>query len=316
MPLYPELQPFHQFRLAVDEVHSLYVEQCGNPRGQPVVVLHGGPGGGCSPALRRFFNPDHWHIILFDQRGAGRSTPRGCLVNNTTADLRDDLEVLRQTLNIDRWYLFGGSWGATLALYYAQCFPARVAGLVLRGVFLGRQQDLDWLYRGGAARLQPQAWEAFLSPLDDSEHADPLQAYYRRLHGASGTDAEQLAGAWAQWEAVCSTLTPSPLVERGFAANSLPLARIETHYFVEHCFLQAHPLLDNMNRISDVPGIVVHGRYDLVCPVEQSHQLCQRWPAAELRVIPAAGHSVREPGIEQALLEAVADMARTGGTDP
>lgn len=312
MPLFADLEPFNVLRLPVDGTHTLHVEQCGNPEGRPVVVLHGGPGGGCSPTLRRYFDPAHWHIILFDQRGAGQSTPSACIESNTLKHLVADMETLRQRLGVRRWTLFGGSWGATLALRYAQACTEQVEALVLRGSFLGRREDLQWLYGGGAGRLQPEAWARFLSPLTEVERCEPLRAYHRRLHGGDSREREQLAAQWAQWEAACSTLRPSPTVQAGFARQSVPLAMIETHYFVNDCFLADAPILKGMSRIREIPAIIVHGRYDLVCPAEQAWLLHAQWPASELRMVESAGHSASELPVQEALLKAVADLQARG----
>jgi proline iminopeptidase len=312
MPLYPPLSPRQQFYFPVDEQHALYVEECGNPAGRPVVVLHGGPGGGCSPHLRRFFDPAHWRIILFDQRGAGRSTPHACLANNTTDDLVADMERLRRHLGIARWMLFGGSWGATLALRYAAQHGERVSAMVLRGVFLCRPQDLDWLYRGeGAGRLQPEAWQDFIHPLPAEQRSEPLQAWYDLLQRTSGVKQAALAAIWAQWEARCSTVLPSEVEGAGPSPQALAMALIESHYFVNRGFLDGWQLPPA--GLTDIPGVIVHGRLDLVCPPDQAVTLHHAWPGSRLDIIEGAGHSVREPGIETALLAAVEDMAEQGG---
>jgi len=309
MSLYPSVAPRQQFFLPVDDLHALYVEESGNPEGQPVVVLHGGPGGGCSPHLRRFFDPDYWRIILFDQRGAGRSTPTACLINNTTEHLVADMERLRQHLGIDRWMLFGGSWGATLALRYAAQYRHRVSAMVLRGIFLCRPQDLDWLYRpGGASRIQAEAWEAFVAPLSEADRQAPLSSWHRRLHRSSGAEQMGLARVWAQWEASCSTLFPSLAVAEGFSRQALAMALIETHYFIHDGFLNGWTLPPAPELLANIPGVIVHGRQDLVCPPDQALALLQHWPV-RLQLVEGAGHSVLEPGIESGLLEAVAEMA-------
>ena len=311
MPLYPPLLPRQQFHLPVDDLHSLYVEECGNPDGRPVVVLHGGPGGSCSPHLRRFFDPQHWRIILFDQRGAGRSTPSACLTDNTTDHLIDDMEKLRQHLGVNRWMLFGGSWGATLALRYASEYADRVSAMVLRGVFLCRQQDLDWLYRaGGASRIRPEAWAEFVAPVSAPEQQRPLHAWHRLLGATDGPRQRALAGIWAAWEAACATVLPSEAVVEGFSRQALAMALIESHYFVNHGFLQQWPMPPT--GLGGIPGVVVHGRLDLVCPADQALALHQAWPGSSLNMVEGAGHSVTEPGIEAALLEAVAQMAQRG----
>ena len=313
MPLYPEITPYNQFRLPVDGGHVLHVEECGNPEGLPVVVLHGGPGGGCSPHLRRFFDPAVWRVILFDQRGAGQSTPAASVEANTTAHLVADMEAIRKRLDVPGWMLFGGSWGATLALRYGQSYPQHVTAMVLRGLFLCRQRDLDWLYGpDGAARLRPQAWHSFIARLSPSQQRTPLTAYHARLHDAGNAECEEDALAWADWEAACATLLPSASVRQGFARRALALARIETHYFVNGGFID-QPLLQGVSRLHGIPATLVHGRYDLVCPVEQAWALHRAWPGSELEVVASAGHSMAEPGIEKAVLAAVARMqARLG----
>ncbi|MDF1628787.1 MAG: prolyl aminopeptidase [Alcanivoracaceae bacterium] len=311
MPLYPPLSPRQQFHLPVDALHSLYVEESGNPAGRPVIVLHGGPGGSCSPHLRRFFDPQHWRIILFDQRGAGRSRPSACLTDNSTDELVADMEKLRQHLGITRWMLFGGSWGATLALRYASQYPEKVSAMVLRGIFLCRQQDMDWLYRaGGASRVRPEAWARFIAPIPENERHDPLSAWHRLLHQADGPQQQALAGIWAAWEAACSTVLPSEAVAEGFSRQALAMALIESHYFVNQGFLQQWPMPPS--QLAGIPGVIIHGRLDLVCPADQALALHQAWPESRLNMVEGAGHSVIEAGIQVALLDAVAEMSRLG----
>lgn len=308
MKLYPELKPRRQEHLAVGDGHQLYFEDCGNPDGEPVVVIHGGPGGAVNPRMRRYFDPQHWRIILFDQRGAGRSTPRASLHANTTDHLIADMERLREELGVDRWVLFGGSWGATLALLYAQAHPQRSLGLILRGSFLCRQRDIDWLYRDGAGRFFPEPWQALLDAIPEDERDDIVTACHRRL---SGDDADEaLARLWSGWEAACSTLRHNAALEKGVSGNALPMARIESHYFVNGGFIGENRILERMETINHLPAILVHGRYDMVCPLEQSMELHRRWPASDLRVIPEAGHSAFEPAIERALVQAATDLAR------
>lgn len=309
MKLYPQIAPFSQRHLPVGDGHRLYVEESGNPEGIPVVVLHGGPGGSTSPRMRRYFDPRIWHIILFDQRGAGRSEPAACLEANTTAHLLDDMEAIRGALGIERWLVFGGSWGATLALLYAQRWPERTTGLVLRGTFLFRRRDLDWIFRGGASRFFPDAWQRFIEPIPLSERADPVAAYHRRLCLEDAPESDALAGRWSGWEAACSTLRPNAALRAGYQDNAVAMARIECHYSIHDGFIAENQILENMQRISELPGRIVHGRYDMVCPLEQSMRIHEQWPRSELNIIADAGHSALEPGIERALVEAVADMA-------
>lgn len=308
MALYPEITPFSQRHLDVGDGHRLHLEQCGNPRGLPVVVLHGGPGGSTSPRMRRYFDPALWHIILFDQRGAGRSLPAADITANTTDHLLEDMERIREALGIDRWLVFGGSWGATLGLLYAQSRPERTTGLLLRGTFLFRRRDLDWIFRGGVSRIFPDAWEAFVSPIPEDERADMVAAYHRRLCGEVDADRETLAGRWAGWEAACSTLRPNAALRAGYQENATAMARIECHYSMHDGFIAENRILDNMDRLADIPGYIVHGRYDMVCPLEQSMLVHRRWPGSVLEIIDDAGHSALEPGIEKALVAAVEKM--------
>ncbi|WP_111658017.1 prolyl aminopeptidase [Isoalcanivorax indicus] len=311
--LYPALAPWDQRWLDVGDGHRLYIEQSGNPHGEPVLVVHGGPGGGCSPRMRRYFDPRHWRIILFDQRGAGQSQPSGSLTANTTPDLVADMERIRVALGVERWLLFGGSWGVTLALRYGQCHPQRVAGMVLRGVFLCRQQDIDWLYReGGASRIFPDAWARFRDALPAAAGADLLTRYHQRL--TEEVVDRSVASAWAAWEAACATLLPSPGVVASFETRALALARIESHYFVAGGFMPEAGLLSHMASLAGIPAHIVHGRYDMVCPVEQAWTLHQAWPGSQLTVVPDAGHSATEPGLQRALVAAVAGFAAAGET--
>lgn len=307
MSLYPDIEPYRAFRLPVDAPHDLYVEECGNPRGIPALLLHGGPGGGCAPLHRRFFDPEKFRAVLFDQRGCGRSTPHAELAGNDTWSLVADIERIRMELGIERWLVFGGSWGSTLALAYAEKHPERVLALVLRGIFLCRPRDLHWFYQDGAGRVFPEAWAEYLSAIPPEEHADLVQAYHRRLiAGDDLSERERCAVAWSVWEARCSTLLPEPEHVDHYRDPrvALAFARIENHYFVNDAFLEPDQLLRDSQRIADIPGIIVHGRYDLVCPVEQAIALHQAWPRAELQIIPDAGHAVTEPGISAALVRA------------
>jgi proline iminopeptidase len=311
MALYPEVEPYRSFNLPVTDPHALYVEECGNPRGIPVVFLHGGPGGGCSPLHRRFFDPARYRIVLFDQRGCGRSTPHAELAGNDTWSLVDDLERIRLHLGIRRWLVFGGSWGSTLALAYAERHPAQVLGLVLRGIFLCRARDVHWFYQSGADRVFPEAWAEFVAPIPADERGDLVAAYHRRLTGADPDVRARCAIAWSVWEARCATLREDPLlVEHYFdVPTALAFARIENHYFMNDAFLHEDQLLRDAHRLADIPGVIVHGRYDLVCPVEQALALHAAWPRAELVIVPDAGHAVTEPGISAALRRATDSFA-------
>jgi proline iminopeptidase len=309
--LFPDIKPYASQRLAVDNPHVLYVEECGSPDGLPVLFLHGGPGAGCEPLHRRFFDPQRYRIVLFDQRGCGQSTPHAELCDNTTRHLVADIETLRERLNVDRWVVFGGSWGSTLALAYAQAHPARVLGLILRGIFLCRDRDIHWFYQEGANRLFPDLWEHFLAPIPAAERNDLLHAYYRRLTGGNELERLRAAKAWSVWEGATLTLESNPaLVEQfGEARRALSLARIECHYFVHHCFMEPDQLLRDAGRLRGIPGVIVHGRYDVVCPLDNAWALHRAWPEAELRIVTPAGHAAGEPGIVDALVTATQNFA-------
>jgi proline iminopeptidase len=304
--LFPEIGPFETGYLPLSDGHVMYWEQAGNPRGRPVLFLHGGPGAGAGAVHRRFFDPAFWRVIIFDQRGAGRSRPLGSLVANTTQDLVDDIEQLRRHLRLDRWLLFGGSWGSTLALAYAQAHPDRVAGLVLRGVFLGRRAEVDWFLHGLAA-IFPDAHSQFAQFLPENERHDLLGAYLRRLTDPDPAIHMSAARAWSVYEGSCSTLLPSPDTVASFAQDrtALGLARIEAHYFAHDLFLPPEGLLGRMHRIGHLPAEIVQGRYDMVCPTRTAFELAAAWPAARLTIIPDAGHSALEPGIRRSLVAAV-----------
>ena len=308
--LYPEIQPYNQFQMQVDELHNLYIEECGNPNGIPVVFLHGGPGSGCEPHHRRYFNAQLYRIILFDQRGCGRSTPHAELEANTTWDLVSDMEQIRQQLDIDKWVLFGGSWGTTLALAYAETHAKRVSGMVLRGVFLARQQDVDWFYQCGTSRLFPDYWEDFIAPIPEDQRENMVNAYYQQLTSPDRQLREAAAIAWSGWEGRTATLLPNPGVEQHFShlPSALSIARIECHYFVNRSFLQSNQLLENAGCLKGIPGYIVHGRYDAICPVEQAWELHRVWPEAKLQIIADAGHAVVETGIARALLAATDEL--------
>lgn len=305
--LYPEIEPYTTEYLPVGSGHELYVEQCGNPQGQPVVFLHGGPGGGSNAMARRFFDPAHYRIILFDQRGAGRSRPHASLVDNTTWHLVADLETLRAHFGLDRWLVFGGSWGSTLALSYAQAHPERVSGLVLRGIFTLRRRELTWFYQEGASRLYPDLWQDFVAPIPVNERGDMISAYYRRLCSDDAAIRHSAAKAWAVWEGRLSKLQRDPEFEKNFAEDdfSLAFARIECHYFVHGGWMQSDDqLIANAYRLAAIPGVIVQGRYDLVCPAETAWELHQEWPQADFVMVEDAGHNAGETGIAQALVAA------------
>lgn len=311
MGLFPAIKPFVTHTLAVDAPHVLHVEECGNPDGLPVVFIHGGPGGGCEAYHRRFFDPDIYRAVLFDQRGCGRSVPHAEVAANDTLALVADMERIREHLGIERWLLFGGSWGSTLALAYAEAHPERVLGMVLRGIFLCRPHEIRWFYQEGASRLFPDYWVEFLRPIPETERGDLLQAYHRRLFGDDEVARMAAAKAWSRWEARTSTLLPRKEIVDHFSNpyTALALARIECHYFANDSFLEANQLLRDAHRIASIPGFIVHGRYDVVCPVENAWELHEAWPGSQLRIVPDAGHSAAEPGITDALLRALAAMA-------
>ncbi|MCP3688012.1 MAG: prolyl aminopeptidase [Gammaproteobacteria bacterium] len=308
--LYPAIQPEETWQLEVSEKHSLYIEECGNPDGVPVIFLHGGPGGSCEPAHRRFFNPERYRIILFDQRGSGKSKPHASLEDNTTAELVDDMEKIRKFLNIDRWVVFGGSWGSTLSLVYAQAYPERVLGLILRGIFLARDVDVEWFYQGGAARFFPEAWQQFLKPVPKKERGDLISAYYKRLTSKNEIVRMGAAKAWSIWEGSAATLKPDKQVVNYFSDPhiALSIARIECHYFHHSSFLRPNQILEDMHRIEQIPGFIVHGRYDMICPVEQAVILSRHWSEKRLRVIDSAGHAATEPDISKALVDCCNQM--------
>ena len=305
--LFPDIEPYDSGRLQVDAVHSVYYEQCGNPQGKPAIFVHGGPGGGSSTVHRRFWDPAVYRIILFDQRGCGRSRPHAELRNNTTWDLVDDMERIREHLGVDRWQLFGGSWGSTLALAYAQQHPERVTEMVLRGIFLLRQREVQWYYQEGASRLFPEAWQQYLEPIPREERDDMVGAYYRRLTSSDRAERVQAARAWSMWEGSTSRLVPdAELIKRtGDEAFAEAFARIECHYFINGGFFQEDgQLLKNIDRIKHIPATIVQGRYDVVCPAESAHDLHQAWPNSNLVIAPQSGHSALEPEITTHLLAA------------
>ena len=305
--LYPALEPFDSGYLAVSGLHEMYYEQCGNPRGKPAIFLHGGPGGGGDSGPRRFFDPARYRIILLDQRGCGRSRPHAELRENTTWDLVADIEALRTRLNIERWLVFGGSWGSTLSLLYAEAHPERVTALVLRGIFLIRPAEIAWFYQQGASELYPDAWEHYLSFIPEDERGDLLHAYHRRLTGPDRLVALEAARRWSVWEGSTSHLLASASTVERFGAEhfALAFARIEAHYFVNQAFMEVpDQILRDVDRLRHIPAIIVQGRYDVVCPMRSAWDLHRAWPEAELRVVPDAGHSAFEPGIVHELITA------------
>jgi len=308
--LYPDIKSNQKYNLEVTDGHTLYVEESGSEDGLPVIYLHGGPGAGSDKNYRRYFDPEKYRIILLDQRGSGRSEPHASLEANTTQHLVADLEVIREHLNVDKWVVMGGSWGTTLALAYAQAHKERVLGLILRGVFLGRREDIDWLYSEGTRRVFPDHWQEFNQAIPKDERSDLIQAYLSRLTGQDELARMAAAKAWANWEAKTATLEPNPHVVEHLSSPhiALSMARISAHYFANYCFLEENQLLDNAHLLEDIPGIIVHGRYDMLCPLENAWTLLSHWKACELHVVRDAGHSASEAGIIDALVKATKEM--------
>jgi proline iminopeptidase len=305
--LYPEIEPFRTGRLRVSKVHEIYFEESGNPNGKPVVFLHGGPGGGTEPKHRRYFDPAAYRIVLFDQRGCGRSTPFASVEENTTWHLVSDIETLREHLGIDKWMVFGGSWGSTLALAYAETHPARVTELVLRGIFLLRRDEIRWFYQEGASWLFPDAWQDYRDHIPVDERDDMLHAYYKRLTSSDPAVQRAAARVWSVWEGKTSCLVPNAeLIARTAGEEfALAFARIESHYFVHDGWVAGDKaLLANVEKIRKIPGVIVQGRYDVVCPAKSAWDLHAAWPEAELRIVPDAGHAASEPGIVHELVSA------------
>jgi proline iminopeptidase len=305
--LYPPIEPYDRGTLKVSDLHALYYEQAGNPEGQPVVFLHGGPGGGLVPEYRQFFDPSAYRVILFDQRGAGRSTPHASLEENTTWHLVEDIEKLREHMGVENWHVFGGSWGSTLALAYAETHPERARSLTLRGIFLCRPKEIQWFYQEGASWIFPDVWEEYERVIPEGERGDFVSAYYRRLTSDDEQTRLAAARAWSVWEGSTSKLLfDYELIERFDEAEfALAFARIECHYFMNNAFFPTdNYLIENVGKIRHIPAVIVQGRYDVVCPARSAWELHRAWPEAELRIVPDAGHSATEPGIVSALVEA------------
>ncbi len=308
--LYPPVDPYDQRMLAVGQGHQIYVEQCGNPDGIPVVVLHGGPGGGCSPSMRRYFDPSVYRVVLFDQRGCGRSRPHASVTDNTTWHLVDDIELIRETLGIEGWIVFGGSWGATLSLIYAQTHPDHVRNLVLRGVFLMTQAELDWFYGGGAGKFWPEVWQRFVELIPEDERDDLIAAYHRRLFSGNLAEEQKFGRAWAAWENALASIHSAGTSSGGPPEYSRAFARLENHYFTHDGFLEFDgQILANMNRIRHIPGVIVQGRYDMICPPTSAYAIAKAWPKAELKMVRNAGHALSEPGISAELVRAMDRIA-------
>jgi proline iminopeptidase len=310
--LYPPIDPYNEGKLKVSELHTIHFEESGNPQGKPVIFLHGGPGGGIDPIYRQYFDPQKWRIILFDQRGCGQSTPHAELRENTTWDLVSDIEKLREHLSIEKWVVFGGSWGSTLSLAYSQTHPESCTGLILRGIFLLRKKELLWFYQEGTSYIFPEAWEEYLKPIPVEERGDLISAYYKRLTSEDNEIRLQSARAWSIWEASTSKLFQSQDLIQKFSGNQFAdaFARIECHYFVNGGFFKSeNQLLENVDLIRHIPAVIVQGRYDIVCPMISAWELHQAWPEAEFIVVPDAGHSMTEPGIRSALIDATDKFA-------
>lgn len=305
---YPEIEPYRTGRLRVSALHEIYFEEVGNPKGSPVVFIHGGPGGGIESSHRRYFDPKHYRVILFDQRGCGQSTPYAELKENTTWDLVEDIEKLRNHLNIQKWIVFGGSWGSTLSLLYAETHPERVRGLVLRGIFLCRKREINWFYQDGASFIFPDVWQTYRDAIPmGPEREDFVKAYYKRLTDPDRNVRIPAAKAWSMWEGATSRLIPDAKMVENFGTDEFAeaFARIECHYFINGIWMRNdNQIIEDVHRIRHIPGVIVHGRYDVVCPLENARDLHKAWPESELHIVPDAGHSAKEPGILTKLVEA------------
>ena len=304
--LYPKIEPFQTLRLQVSKLHNIYVEESGNPNGRPIIFLHGGPGGGTEDIYRQYFNPSKWRIILFDQRGCGQSTPHAELEENTTWDLVNDIEQIREKLNIDKWDVFGGSWGSTLALSYSIMHPNRCQSLILRGIFLIRKKEINWFYQNGCSFIYPDAWEKYLAPIPEKEHSDLVKAYYKRLTSDDRNIRIEAAKAWSIWEASTSKLIPTKKALHSFDSEDVAeaFARIECHYFINNAFFENDNwILENVDKIKNIPTHIVQGRYDVVCPAKSAWDLHQALPNSNFHLIRDAGHSMLEKGIQKKLIQ-------------
>jgi proline iminopeptidase len=311
LPLYPEIKPYARHMVEVDDVHQLYVDESGTPDGIPVLFVHGGPGSGCEYDSRCFFNPEKYRIILFDQRGSGRSKPHAELKDNTVAHLIADMEKIRKFLRVEQWMLFGGGWGSMLSLAYAEAHPEHVLAMVLRGVFLGRQEDIDWTYQDGASRFFPDHWEDFVAPIAVAERDNIVAAYAKKIRGADELARMSAVKAWSTWEAHCSSMHPNARLIKHLNDPHRATARaiLGTHYLSQQCTLTDNQILLNVDAIADIPGIIVHGRYDTMCPLANAHELHAAWPISQLFIVREAGHSATEPALIDALIRATRDMA-------
>ncbi|WP_220475425.1 prolyl aminopeptidase [Sphingomonas cavernae] len=310
--LYPEIEPYASGHLDAGDGHRVYWELCGNPEGKPAVFLHGGPGGGCTPAHRRLFDPARYNILLFDQRGCGRSTPHAELEANTTWHLVADIEKLREMAGVEKWLVFGGSWGSTLALAYAETHPDRTSALVLRGIFTIRRSEIDWYYQDGASWLFPDKWEKFVAPIPEAERGTLVEAYRKRLTHADHSVKLEAARAWSQWEGGTITLLPNPALADAFGADdfAIAFARIENHYFVHEGWLEPGQLIRDAHKLKGIPGVIVQGRYDIATPMKTAWDLHRAWPEAEFELIDNAGHAFDEPGILDRLIAATDRFAK------
>ncbi len=306
MELFPNIEPFNTFYLPVSDLHTIYIEESGNKNGKPVIFLHGGPGGGVDPKYRRYFNPDKWRIIMFDQRGCGKSTPFAELKENTTWDLVDDIEKIRKHLSIDRWVVYGGSWGSTLSLAYSQTYPDSCKALILRGIFLVRKKEIHWFYQEGASKIFPDDWQSFIAPIPIEKRDNLLEAYYNLLIGEDSSKKIEAAKAWSTWEGSTVRLIQDKDFIGDFSDEKFAeaFARIESHYFMNNAWFNSdNHLIENVDKIRHIPAVIIHGRYDVICPVENAWELHQAWPESELHIIPDAGHSIFEEGIKDKILE-------------
>ncbi|WP_341730618.1 prolyl aminopeptidase [Microcoleus sp. EPA2] len=310
--LYPPRLPYHEGELKVSDLHTIHFEESGNPEGKPIVLLHGGPGGGCPSFYRQYFDPAKWRLVMFDQRGCGQSKPHAELEENTTWDLVNDIEKLREYLNIQQWVVFGGSWGSTLSLAYSQTHPDRCQGLILRGIFMLRKKEIRWFYQEGASYIFPDAWEEYVKPIPINERDDLLTAYYQRLTSPDAEIRLEAARAWSIWEGSTSKLFPDLNLKQSFGIDAFAeaFARIECHYFINNGFIEPEDkLLLNIDRIRKIPAVIVQGRYDVVCPMISAWELHRAWPEAEFIIVPDSGHSMSEPGIRTCLMEATDKFA-------
>lgn len=306
--LFPNIEPYRSYHFRVSDLHQIYVEECGNPKGQPVLFLHGGPGAGLSTDHRRLFDPKHFRIVLFDQRGAGQSLPHAELRENTTWDLVSDIEKLRVSMGIEKWMVFGGSWGSTLALAYAETHPQSVSHLVIRGIFLCRHEEIQWFYQSGAHWIYPDVWKQYLEPIPENERGDLVAAFYKRLTSSDRETVLKAAKAWSGWEGATVHLIPDETTFLRFSADDMAvaLARIECHFFVNKCWFRSdNQLIEDVDKIRHIPTVIVHGRYDVVCPIKNAFDLHAAWPEADFRIVKDGGHAFNEPGILKELMNAV-----------